>query len=93
MKPMLGQYVYLWVRTGAKLRGRLTIMIDRLVKLDMPEVPGALSHELLASTAFEVTIDRSKMRIIQTFFTRSLSLLILFVTSQPRLDVRCNEVK
>jgi hypothetical protein len=53
-----------------------TIVEDGSSKLDDAEVTGALVHVLLTSTALEVAIDCSEMRIVRTFLSRSEALLI-----------------
>lgn len=74
-------------------RSELTVMKDRFCELDVPEVSRTLSHELFASAAFVVSINRSEMRIIQALLTRSLSLLILFTTCQPCHGVAGDKVR
>lgn len=56
--------------------GHEAIMEDRSRKLDDAEVTRALSHVFFTSTAFEIAIDCSKMRIVRTFLARSEALLI-----------------
>jgi len=53
-----------------------TIMIDGSSKLDDSKVARALGHIFFTSTAFEIAIDCSKMRIVRTFLSRSEALLI-----------------
>lgn len=52
------------------------IVIDGSSKLDDSKVAWALSHVLFTSTAFEIAIDGSKMRIVRTFLSRFEALLI-----------------
>jgi len=52
------------------------IMIYWSCKLDGTKVARAFSHVLFTSTASEIAIDCSEMRIIRTFFARSEALLI-----------------
>lgn len=52
------------------------IMIHWSCKLDDTKVTRAFSHVLFTSTASEIAIDRTEMRIVRTFFARSEALLI-----------------
>lgn len=52
------------------------IVINGSSKLDDSKVARALGHVLFTSTAFEIAIDCSKMRIVRTFLSRSEALLI-----------------
>lgn len=46
-------------------------------KLYMAEMTGTLGHALLASLAFELSINRTEPGIIQALYSGSLLLLIL----------------
>ena len=56
--------------------GHETIVVDWGSKLDDSKVSGAFSHVLFTSVTSEVAIDCAEMRIVRTFLTRSLAVLI-----------------
>jgi hypothetical protein len=56
---------------------RLTVMVDRHRQLDDSKVTRTLGHVLFAGGTFEVAIDGTQMRIVQTFFSRSKTRFIL----------------
>jgi len=56
--------------------GHESVMIDWSRKLDDTKVAWTFSHVLFTSTAFEIAIDCSEMRIVRTFLARSEALLI-----------------
>ena len=53
-----------------------SIVIDWSRKLDDTKVAWTLSHVFFTSTAFEIPINCSEMRIVRTFLARSEALLI-----------------
>ena len=56
---------------------KCTIMIDRHRQLDGSKMTRTLGHVFFASGTFEVTIDRTQMRIVETFLSRSKTRFIL----------------
>jgi len=53
-----------------------TRMIDRLCQLDMTEMTRALGHILVASGAFELSVDGSETRVVQSLIARLCSSLV-----------------
>ena len=56
---------------------RLTVMVDGHGQLDDSEVTRTLGHVLFAGGTFEIAINSTQMRIVQTFFSRSKTRFIL----------------
>ena len=52
-------------------------MIHRYCQFDGSKMTRTLGHVLLAGCTFEVAIDRTQMRVIETFFSRSKTRFIL----------------
>jgi hypothetical protein len=55
----------------------LTIMVDRHCELDSSKMARTLSHVFFAGGTFEVAIDSTQMRVIETFFSRPKTRFIL----------------
>lgn len=58
---------------------RCTIMVDRYGQLNGSKMTRTFSHVFLASGTFEVAIDRTQMRVVETFLSRSKTRFILQV--------------
>jgi hypothetical protein len=58
----------------------LTVMVDRDGQFDGSKVARAFEHVLLAGGTLEVAIDGSKMRVVETFLSRSKTRFILRIT-------------
>lgn len=56
---------------------RRTIMVDRHRQLDGSKMTRTFSHVFFASGTFEVAIDRTQMRVVETFLSRSKTSFIL----------------
>ena len=74
----LSEETYLLVSAvGHDAVGFFTIMVDRHCQLNGSKVTRTLSHIFFAGGTFEVSVDGTKMRVIETFLPRSKTRFIL----------------